>query len=72
MARGTTWPPICHLCGKFMSYNSLDVAVSWQPYGSYGDVEPPPAEYAHRECWDNVDNSRKETIKAGAYGGVKP
>lgn len=62
-----TWPPVCQLCGKFMSYTEMKVAISWTPYGGYDDMEPPPEEWAHKRCWNHAGNDRIGLIERTAW-----
>ena len=62
-----TWPPRCHFCCRFMSYEDLEVAVCWTPYGDASMTEPPPEEVAHQPCWQGAGDSRRKMIEAIAW-----
>lgn len=64
-----TWPPRCVECNKFMSYDEMERAVVYGPYGGYFDDEPPPDRFIHRACWNVISDDRRETIERIAYTG---
>jgi len=57
----------CYMCGKFISYADLEIAIRWTPFGSSLDEEPPDEEYAHKGCWDKASARTKDTIKTLAW-----
>lgn len=62
--------PQCYLCSRFMSWKDIRSSVSWIPYGSCTDLEPPEEEYAHAICWKSETDSRKDLIKRTSW--IKP
>lgn len=60
----------CNICGLFMSYEDMRNGISWTPFGNSNDLEPPDEEFAHHECWEDADESRKRLICGLAW--VKP
>lgn len=61
--------PICHLCGRFMSWADVAAGVSWTPYGGYLDLEPPDEEFAHAACWDAATPETRELVDSTAWIG---
>ncbi len=45
----------------------MDSGVVWSPDGSTLDLEPPPDERAHKECWDMASSEYKELITRTAH-----
>ena len=58
--------PNCGECGRFVSWHKN---VSYVPYGSSSDLEPPDPEYFHVECYEALDENRKSTIQAISWMG---
>lgn len=58
----------CILCGKYFYYNE-DFYI-WTPFGSYGDIEPPDKERAHKHCYENYYEFGKELIYKTSW--IKP
>ena len=41
--------------------------MTWIPFGGYSDMEPPDEEYAHIECWNKAQPSRRELVTRVAW-----
>jgi len=63
------YPFRCEICNKFIGkkYFKDNEVVEWTPYGSYGDIDEPPVEYAHKHCWDDLSEKTKQLIRNASY-----
>lgn len=54
----------CYFCNLFMSYDDMEnSSIRWTPYGGYLDLEPPDDEWAHLQCWTNLEEKRRLMIQ---------
>jgi len=42
-------------------------SMRWTPYGDTSMEEPPPEEYAHLSCWQDVGANRRKLIESIAW-----
>lgn len=66
-----TWPPTCHFCGLFMSYDDMDEAVTYTPFGNIyaPELGPPDTRYIHLVCWADSPEDRRERTRQIAWSG---
>ena len=61
-------PEKCIECGRFLKLNETN--ISYVPFGSSTDFEPPDPNYVHFECWDKLSEDQKELTKRASW--IKP
>jgi len=63
--------PICHICGKFMSWVDCDEAVVYVPYQTSPiEFDMPDDEYIHIGCWETSNEDSKRLIQRISW--IKP
>lgn len=58
--------PNCSVCGRFVSWEK---GVSYVPYGTSYDMEPPDAVYMHTQCWESLTQQEQELTKSISWLG---
>lgn len=55
-----TTQPNCVYCGRFISWKQY---VTWTPYGTALDLEPPDDEFMCKPCWDKLSEKDQERYR---------
>ena len=54
----------CVICNLFMSFEDMGYSsVRWVPKGNSFDLEPPDQEWAHLQCWTDIDEESRQLIQ---------
>ncbi len=62
----------CKECGLFMSYDDLREGVTYVPYGTVLDVEPPPEEHIHKKCWYEMEPIQRDALRNAVWQMQEP